>query len=134
MKFTTNRILFLTGSMILMLLINSCSKYEDGPSFSLRTKKARLTGEWSVASINNENPLVDIGGTFEFEKDGGVKLSMSYEGTSYKLPGSWDWGDAKESIEVSVLGQSIEFEIKRLTNKELWLEDEDGYLYKCEKV
>lgn len=42
----------------LLILIFGCKKYEDGPFISLRTKKARLVGEWELTNkdeyINNE--------------------------------------------------------------------------------
>ncbi len=36
----------------LAILFGSCGKYEDGPSISLRTKTARLTGEWDNDKVN----------------------------------------------------------------------------------
>jgi hypothetical protein len=33
------------------VVMTSCSKYEEGPSLSLRSKKARLAGEWSVSNV-----------------------------------------------------------------------------------
>ncbi len=36
----------------LSIIIGSCGKYEEGPGFSLRTKTARLTGEWEIDKVN----------------------------------------------------------------------------------
>ncbi len=35
----------------LVMLMASCNKYEDGPSFSLRSAKNRLTGQWKLSKI-----------------------------------------------------------------------------------
>ena len=60
--------------LIILTLIScflfSCSKYEDGPGISLRTKKARLTGTWEIAKINGQNPDLFEDWEFEFEKNG----------------------------------------------------------------
>lgn len=36
----------------LSIIFGSCGKYEEGPAFSLRTKTARLTGEWEIDKVN----------------------------------------------------------------------------------
>jgi hypothetical protein len=38
-------------SILILFAIFSCSKYEDGPLISLRSKKARLLGEWKVVEF-----------------------------------------------------------------------------------
>lgn len=40
------------------LNLQSCKKYEEGPSFSLKTKKKRLVGEWKLESFNDLNEIV----------------------------------------------------------------------------
>lgn len=63
--------LFLAATVITVLNFQSCSKYEDGPSFSLRTKKARVTGDWEVVRIGNETyPQNGYSLEMTFEKDG----------------------------------------------------------------
>ena len=42
------------GTMALalfLLTLASCSKYEEGPGISLRSKKSRLVGDWEMTSI-----------------------------------------------------------------------------------
>lgn len=55
--------------------LNSCGKYEDGPKFSLLTKKARLAGEWDVKSIGSETLDQDWALSLDFDKDGTVKYT-----------------------------------------------------------
>ena len=140
------------GSGILGL--ESCKKYEDGPAFSLRSKKARLTGEWQVISsqqgeiANALNTGVDI--IVEFKKDGqfsatGTWLQYGYP-LSYIKQGEWEWTSKKERVEVvwdnpagsivyfKALEKDQAFEIKRLTNDELNFEDDYGYDWEMEKL
>ncbi|MEX1193140.1 MAG: hypothetical protein WEA99_14315 [Brumimicrobium sp.] len=111
------------------LLGSSCSKYEEGPAFSLRTKKARLAGEWEAdkyVSPDGDESNADDDGTMEFDKDGTVTLS--YDG--FSLNGEWEFTKSKEYLEIELefFGQTDteEMKILRLKNDELWLESEDG--------
>ena len=51
-----NSTLLLAAAAITVLNFQSCSKYEDGPAFSLRTKKSRLVGDWELVKINGQSP------------------------------------------------------------------------------
>lgn len=109
--------------------ITSCSKYEDGPKFSLLTKKMRLVGEWQIEEYEDEDgTIVSSNGneTFTIERDGTYRAN--YGNISYK--GEWEFSDDKEDLKVSYQEGSITVttsrEILRLTNKELWLEESDG--------
>jgi hypothetical protein len=126
--------LMLAAAVVIMLNFSSCGKYEDGPMFSLKTKTARLTGEWEVIEIDKEK-LSDEGFKLilEFEKDGDFSFEYLYDSYSYSYDGEWEWESDKESIEVSVEGDKMEWDILRLTNSELWFEDEYGEEWKCEK-
>lgn len=117
-----------------------CSKYEDGPNFSLRTKKARIVGEWNVESIGSEV----LGSTYSinlnFEKSGNLTVTSSYSyngySQSYSYAGSWEFASDKEEIRLNIDGELEVFEIKRLTNKEVWLDEDesslDGDIWKLE--
>jgi len=133
MNMKPNKKLMLAAAVVIMLNFSSCSKYEDGPAFSLKTKTARLTGEWEVVEINNQSPVDGGKLTLEFEKDEDFSMQYSYFGYSYSYDGEWEWESDKESIEVTVDGTTTEFDIIRLTNDELWFEDESGQEWECEK-
>lgn len=120
---------------MVFVLGTSCGKYEEGPGFSLRTKKARLAGVWkaekyvssngtSVPASSNDNS------TWEFEKDGSMTLKVDEDGFSFTASGTWEFVKDKEYIKTTIefFGQTEtdEMKIVRLTNKELWIEDEDG--------
>lgn len=118
--------LFLAATVITVLNFSSCSKYEDGPRFSLRTKKARITGEWEVVKIGNQNfPQDGYSLEMVFEKDGDFEYNYLYEGYSYGYDGDWHFTHGKEELVISLgnNGGVQIFEILRLKNDELWLED-----------
>lgn len=126
-----NMKLMLVALLGFMLIFGSCGKYDDGPGFSLRSKTARLTGEWEVDEIDGDRPDGDY--TFTIEKDGDITIEYSYMGNYYVEKGDWDWEDGKESIETEFDGDVEEWEILRLTNDEFWFEDEDKNEWRCEK-
>jgi len=102
----------------------SCGKYEDGPNFSLRTKKARIAGEWEIVRIGNQSyPDNGYSIELEFDKDGDLKFTYNYDGYSYSSSGEWEFSGDKEELELTLDGFITDFEILRLTNDELWMED-----------
>lgn len=118
-----------------LFLITSCGKYEDGPGFSLRTKKSRLTGEWTLEEYDNQ-PVSGYTVKWEFKKDGSWEEFYSDDTDTYTDKGDWEWEDKKREIEISYDDASygkLDWKILRLTNKELWLEDSDGDEAKFEK-
>lgn len=126
-----NMTLLLVAVLGFMLIFGSCGKYEDGPGFSLRSKTARLTGEWEVDEIDGDSPT----GTYEFEieKDGDITFTYEYYGDVYVNEGDWEWDSDKEVIEIRVDGDKVEWEVLKLTNDEFWFEDEDKDEWRCEK-
>ena len=127
-----NSTLLLAAAAITVLNFQSCSKYEDGPAFSIRTKQGRLVGKWEVVKVGGQNSNAYFGAGytyyFEFESDGDFELSYDYtyggQTYSYSYDGEWEWENNKEEIEVQLNGSSskMEFEIKKLTNSEMTLD------------
>lgn len=86
-------------------LYQGCKKYDEGPAFSLRSKKTRLIGEWEVTSyLENEKDVLNNGEkviigydncqytetykgnlsyVFEFEKGEDVIITENYNYSSY---------------------------------------------------
>mgnify|MGYP000651260346 FL=1 len=124
----TKNYLFLSIVVIISLAITSCGKYEDGPGFSLLSKTARMTNTWELKSVDGE---VEAGlVVLDLKKDG----SFSINEDGYITDGSWDFSNDKEDLHLTIFGEGIVFKIRRLTNKELWLENEleDNELSKFE--
>jgi len=133
MNVRTRRSLLFAAAVVIMLNFNSCGKYDDGPSFSLKSKTARLTGEWEIITVDGDIDLGDEEIILEFEKEGDFKITNDYGSYSYSYEGEWAWEDKKETIEITMDGNQTEWEVKRLTNSEFWFEDEDRNLFECEK-
>lgn len=124
--------LLMVAAIIVVLNFNSCSKYEDGPSFTILTKTARLTGEWEVVKIDNE--IVNSQGKMilEFEKGGDLNIGYSYDGQSYSYDANWEWSDDKSKIKIDFDGTKSEWDITKLTNSEFCFTSETEK-YECEK-
>jgi hypothetical protein len=120
--------------------VTSCGKYEDGPSISLLSKKARVAGDWEVKSIGTQVLGTNYSVNMSFEKSGSVQLTSTYSyygsNQSYTYAGTWDFALDKEQLLINIDGSAQLYEIKRLTNNEMWLDDDitalDGDIWKLE--
>ena len=118
----TKNYLFLSIAVIISLAITSCGKYEDGPGFSLLSKTARMTNKWELKSVDGEIiPAGEI--VWEFKKDGEATISYGGLGTE---TGTWEFSDDKEDLFLEFDGDASTLKIRRLTNKELWVEEPAG--------
>ena len=142
------------SKLIILTLISCflfcCSKYEDGPVISLRTKKARLTGTWEIAKINGTAPASGEQWEFEFEKDGdytevrtsidSVFVGYNYEYVEwYNYPlydiqilntstnGEWEFFEDGADLYLKHENGGYYYGINRLTMNELTLESFDYY-------
>ena len=115
--------LFLSIAVIISLAITSCGKYEDGPGFSLLTKTARMTNKWELKSVNGQT---NTGGEVVWDLKKGGDVSFSFDGAT--VTGSWEFSSDKEDLILEADGDAATWKIRRLTNKELWLELEEGIL------
>ena len=107
---------YLTLAGVTAIGVSSCGKYEDGPGFSLLSKKSRVVGDWEVKSIGADVFGSEYSVNLSFEKDGSLMLtnSYSYQGVSesYSYAGSWDFASDKEQLSLIVDGSVELFEIK----------------------
>ena len=81
--------------IIVVLNLQSCGKYDEGPAISLQSKTARLAQTWDLAEIDGETPIEDLfdsysySGTtivlndvnveFDFQDDGDFEIDASYD-------------------------------------------------------
>ena len=108
----------------------SCGKYEEGPTFSLKTKKNRLAREWELETLVDGATTVSAPATssftIEFTKDGDYIIDFGIVATT----GSWEFVNSKEDLLITIdygFGlESVTTEIIRLTSEELWTRDTDG--------
>lgn len=111
----------------MLTVVASCSKYEDGPAFSLLSKKERLCGDWELeTALYND---VDYTASFltfaganyrvDIEKDGGYRI----EGANPD-EGTWEFGEDKDDVRFKSNNSSVgesSYRILRLKSKELWV-------------
>ncbi|WP_306639859.1 lipocalin family protein [Sanyastnella coralliicola] len=119
-------------SLAAAFALTSCGKYEDGPGISLRSKKARLVGEWQLEELEIEGTdyTADVNRwEWEFKDDEEFRYSLQIEGfDTYAPQGEWSFSNNKEEVELTFDdGDRVDLEIKRLTNSELWFEFTETY-------
>ncbi|MDD3688314.1 MAG: hypothetical protein PHE56_16340 [Bacteroidales bacterium] len=114
------------------MLFSSCGKYEEGPSFSLLTKKARIAGEWKMSEVTVDGTVQDLGEgsmSYVLEKDGTGDVKVTWAGLTLTFDVEWEFDEAKENLRVRTKDENdewdewMESEIIRLTNSELWTRD-----------
>lgn len=130
--------------ILMVILVSSCGKYDDGPFFSIYSKTERVTGFWR----------------FDLVKEGGVDKTEDYLNQSLELyknnaaiwvqgyrnnnpydpilqGGTWKFTNDKENILMTFLtGTPSEYElnwkIKRLAYGDMRLERNDDVIGKIE--
>ncbi len=133
------RKIFLSLAVISFLLV-SCVKLDEGPSWSIYSKKQRLAREWVVdsmyypftgyTSLNQE--LNDLRLIFE-KKDNLTFFEKDSSGILIENSTSWNWLQPGYMIEIdfsdsqsSYLIGNRKYILKRLTRNELILEDHEA--------
>lgn len=115
--------------MIPAFVLASC-QYEDGPKFSLRSKKARVINTWYIDKLYQDgNDKTDMyKGIFvnyklEFKSDDTYTLYYKlYNAVDYNENGTWKFSDDKSKVQWTPSGSSSssDFKILRLKNDEMW--------------
>ncbi|CAN5518285.1 hypothetical protein BH10BAC1_BH10BAC1_12610 [soil metagenome] len=123
--------------LFLFFLISfaSCKKYEDGPAFSLMSKKARISNLWKVDTyylngqdkttqyrqlITREKLVIYESGNFEYSE-----LSSWLWGIP-NYTGTWKFVNDKEDFEMASDNPQAgtkTYKILRLKNRQLWLQE-----------
>jgi len=122
-------------SIIAILAFSSCGKYEDGPAFSLASKKSRLVNVWQLDKAFENGVEVQLSADdkddyMEFTKDNKIKATIVSGSQSTTVEGTWEFDSKKENIitKITVMGITIEQTLKilRLKSNELWVEEKHG--------
>ncbi|HRH01716.1 MAG TPA: hypothetical protein PLI68_10965 [Bacteroidia bacterium] len=101
----------------------ACKKYEDGPILSLRTKKARLVGDWKIVKttangVELNGPVTDL----KIYADGSFNFEFAEHFIGVKK-GNWAFSSNKEKLDLSDSCCTDRYKILKLKNKELWLKN-----------
>jgi len=109
---------------ILMVSVNSCKKYQDGPLISLRSKTTRIVNDWVIDKVMSKG--VDATSLYPEDYLLSIKDDLTYSllFNGFTQEGTWVFDDKKENIifTLSTTGMESKFFILRLKNKELTLE------------
>jgi len=100
-------------------VLNSCGKYEEGPNFTLLTKKMRVTGEWTLIALDDEevNPADGFESKLLFEGDGAFTQSTNLGGLISEDIGTWEFSSDMSLLIIN----ETEATILKLKNKEMKL-------------
>tara|TARA_B100001113_G_C20547762_1_gene378999 strand:+ start:26 stop:454 length:429 start_codon:yes stop_codon:yes gene_type:complete len=122
-------------SLLIVFLLGACNKYSEGPAFSLLTRKARISNDWTLQSYTKDGTeLFDVNAeeqNLSIEKDG------SYSGTiittelgqlqSTSTNGTWTFENSQSDVNFlpaeSLLG--VTYEIILLKNKTMKIRQTD---------
>ncbi len=130
-----------TTSVLVLLTLGSlgtgCGKYEDGPDFSLRSRKERIANTWRVDKATKGSD--DVTSAFQqyelkMEKEGDATLVANYVLGAvtfvFETNGGWDLVNDDEDLQLDFENNEADetYEILRLKEKELWLKEKDGDL------
>lgn len=119
--------------LVLFFLLNSCGKYEDGPAISFVSKENRLSRTWTLDNMEHSNGYTTNEYYFKltFEKNKSLKIEHKNKSDELVLTNStWEWllGNYGLNLNLGYHPQglpsgTVSFEIKKLTKKELWIQD-----------
>ncbi|MFZ6051648.1 hypothetical protein [Halocola ammonii] len=116
-------------------LFTSCSKYEEGPLISFRSKKARISNTWQIEqALDDGEDVTDQYDQYELEMldDGDASLAALYTlgdlTFEYETDGTWSFEDSKEQLQLDFEDDDADrlYDILRLKEKELWLKEAGG--------
>lgn len=114
---------------LLAVIFTGCKKYEEGPSFTLLSKKSRLAGDWKIESVTVNgtdytsayNTLVGSSFVMSIKKDGTYTI-----GGNFTDNGTWVFSSDKTQLisTSSSTGSTAQtVTILKLKSKELWTKE-----------
>lgn len=113
---------------VALFFMASCSKFEDGPAISFRSKENRLAGKWKLTKWTENGADVTASNTdgnevfYEFSDNKSVIINV---GNAQPTEGTWLLEETNVIMDlqlVSEFGNYIDKDtlmLKRLTNKEM---------------
>ena len=145
--FSFVRFHFLTWGLLLMLLGTACSKYPDGPSFSLTSKTERVSNNWNAVSVFRNDidrtSLYDVY-RMDFNKNGRLTWTVQESaGPEATINANWELASNNRQVKLTFdqpdpnTGETrlLYLDILRLKETEMWVEfltDGDEYQLRLE--
>ena len=132
-------ILILAGICFVAVAMFSCSKYEQGPGLSFRSKTKRLANSWKIESVT-VNGVEQASDPFYAKQKHYIYESGAYDVTiidpitlvAENINGTWTMYDNDKKLAVNhtnyngVADSLDEYQILKLKEKDLWLRTLDN--------
>jgi len=124
-------------ALITLGTLTGCGKYDDGPEFSLRSRKERVANTWRVESaMKGGSDVTSSFNQYELKmtKDGDAVLTANYalgELTfEFDTNGTWDLVNKDEDLKLDFENNDADdtYMILRLKEDELWMREKGGDL------
>lgn len=120
-------LLLLAFAGLLITGVESCNKYPEGPSFSLRTRTQRVSNTWKVENYKvNDNDYTSLVSDYTetFSKDG----NYSYSWGSLAGTGTWQFENDDQEIQINGTSNQSNYRliILKLEEKTFWYYYMDG--------
>lgn len=119
--------------LVFALSFTGCGKYEEGPSFSLRSRTNRVVNTWAIdrVFIEDKDASTLMQGfinsyRIEFTKDDRVIEKYTSDIGTHTNLGTWRFEDSYARILINYSGRVKSYKILRLASDEMWLEEMDN--------
>ena len=123
--------------LFISVILFSCAKYEDGPAFSVRSKKERISNTWEIDKVLVDGIQVSSDFSrfkFDFSNDNSASISYLLDDDELiEYFGSWSLFEENQ-FQYVVQGDSLgvqsfieqNWKIRRLKEVEFWLYNESS--------
>lgn len=125
-----SKLILLAGSLLALLVVpalEGCKKYDDGPTFSFRSRAERVANNWKVDNYKvNDNDYTSLVTDYKesYTKEGG------YSYTWGSLSGTGTWSFQNKDKEIRLVGATNQDDhtlyILKLEEKAFWYYYMDG--------
>lgn len=119
-------------SALAICFLSACNKYEDGPSFSLASRKSRMVNNWRIdKAYDNGDDVTSSYNRYELDlgKSGSARLSQSSSFGGFIITaetnGSWSFTNDMEDLSLNFEDNDFDetYTILKLERSELWIRE-----------
>jgi len=93
---------FLVLSLVLLFAFNSCKKYDEDPSMTLLSAKARITGDWKYEKMISGTTEINLdllkNTTIQINKDGTGLIKTVFGSITVNRDLEWEFGSKKDTF------------------------------------
>lgn len=115
---------------VVVFIMPSCGKYEEGPAFSLLPKKSRVANIWKIEKVfvndvDQTDAFQEFINTYKLELTKDELINESYTTTlgTFTEQGTWAFENGTDQIAFTISGDKEVYKIIRLKSNEMWLEN-----------